>query len=174
MAHTGSFIREQKGWRWPLPTTCPKAIRSVVSNLNQTRIYLSRAVQNLDYEGLWKRPSQDSHAIGNLLMHMRGTEHQWVGNKIGLLPLERDRDAEFNTCRGATLGDLLALLRKAEEETNGVLAALTGKDLEREDIEEQFSVDFILHYTAQHFAFHTGQIVLIRKILEPGFRLYPA
>jgi hypothetical protein len=146
-----------------MPTDSPARAARIVSSLNQTREYIHRAVDGIDHSVLWSRPSPGISSIGNILMHLRGTEHQWIGVKIGGMPLDRNRPLEFSTQDGKQLSELLEDLERTRAETDRVLAGLT--DVSAEAL-------FCLHYTENHFAFHAGQLCILRKLHEPDFALY--
>ncbi len=162
MAHSRSLVPDQQ-WSWQKPANCPGELLHVVSSLDQTREYISRAVRGLGSEALWHRPNPGIPSMGNILMHLRGTEHEWIGVKIGGLPRKRDRDLEFSAEGGKELPELLADLESTRAESDGVIAGLTGTDEE---------ILFFLHYTENHFAFHAGQLCMLRKLHEPEFLLY--
>ena len=69
----------------------PGNARQVVSGLDQARANLLRVVEGMPEAGLWQRIGPTIPSIGNLLLHVAGTEHQWIGEKVGKLPLNRDR-----------------------------------------------------------------------------------
>jgi len=121
---------------------------------------------------VWTRIGPDVCAAGNLLLHLRGSEHQWIGHKIGTRPLERDRDAEFAARGGYDLSTLVEGIKTSAAETREVLASLDEAAVEEHRSEDGFSIPFILHYTNQHYSLHLGQLVMIREYLSPGFRLY--
>ncbi len=171
MAHSRSIVKNPSGWNWPQASACPRELREIVSNLDQVREYLRRAVRDLGGDEVWRRMGEGTPSIGNLLLHLRGSEHQWIGNKLGGLVLARDRDAEFTTREGPGLPALLERLDGARRDTEAILARLTDEDAATGRYGGH-SARFILHYTAQHFAYHAGQVVMIRKYFEPGFVLY--
>jgi uncharacterized damage-inducible protein DinB len=171
MAHSRSIVKTPSGWNWPPAPACPRELREIVSNLNQVREYLRRAVRDLGNDEVWRRTGEGTPSIGNLLMHLRGSEHQWIGNKLGGRVLDRDRDAEFATRAGPGLSTLLEQLDGARRETEAILARLADEDVAAGRYGGH-SAQFILHYTAQHFAYHVGQVVMIRKFFEPSFVLY--
>ncbi|MFW5845735.1 MAG: hypothetical protein ACOCXJ_05860, partial [Planctomycetota bacterium] len=129
-----------------------------------TRAYVQRAVAGVSYDVLWHRPGPGLPAMGNLLMHLRGTEHEWIGVKVGGLPRRRQRAVEFSTDQEPGLQELLMALASVQAESDRVLAGLTTVD-------EHVTV--CIHYTENHYAFHAGQLCLLRRLAEPAFQLYP-
>ena len=162
MAHSKS-LSHTGGWDWPEPKSCPAELIHVISSLNQSREYILRAVRCVDYTALWHRPVPSVISMGNILMHLRGTEHHWIGFKVGNRPLNRNRDAEMSTLQGAPLAELLTAQRMTEQETNSVIAGLDAVN---------DTILFCFYYTENHFSFHAGQLVTLRKLTDPGFTLY--
>ncbi|WP_438447831.1 DinB family protein [Gorillibacterium sp. sgz5001074] len=173
MTHYQSLLPTDDSWKWPVDPAVPAPLRSIASNIDQAKMYIRRGAAGLQEEHLWKRLTGTSLSIGNLLLHFRGTEHQWIGQKLGGLPLDRDRDLEMNAAGGFSLEELLAALDETDRQSRDILTRLTEDDLARTYTEQQLSAEFILHYTAQHLAYHAGQLILLRKCFEPGFLLFP-
>ena len=163
---------QKDGWGWESFTDVPHRLREVVSSLNQMRRNILHCVEGLSDKQVWIRIGPDVSAVGNLLKHLRGTEHEWTGHKIGGRTLHRDREREFSTRGGIGLSALVEELRTVAKETKEVLGELDEAMVKEYCSEDGFSIPFILHYTNQHFALHLGQLVLIREYLSPGFRLY--
>lgn len=160
------------GWGWETKANVPPSIRQTISSINQLKRNIVDAVEGLTDEQIWVRPGVDVSAIGNLLLHLRGTEHHWIGHKIGRRPLERDIQKEFATRGGMSLDDLMANLKKVDSETEKILSDLTETKVSKYRSEDGLSIPFILHYVSQHLALHLGQIVVVREYLSPGYRLY--
>jgi uncharacterized damage-inducible protein DinB len=163
----------RNGWGWPEEDVFADSIRKPVSSLYRMRLNVLLAVRDLNEEQLWYRLGPDVSAIGNLLMHLRGSEHQWIGNKIGGIPLQRDRDHEFAARRGKDLGELIRDIEDTERQTRSTLSALSTETILAFRSDQGYSIEFILHYMIQHFSLHLGQIIAVREYLAPGYRLYP-
>jgi uncharacterized damage-inducible protein DinB len=172
MAFFPSIQKIENGWGWPKPELCASMLEPIVSGLYQMKANVVLSVQDLTERDLWVRIGPDVSAIGNLLMHLRGSEHQWIGNKIGRLPLIRDRDKEFSTRGGKTLATLLKELEETSRQTREILSTLTEDHVLTYRNDQGFSVEFILHYTNHYIALHLGQIIAVREYLTPGYRLY--
>src|SRR5258706_1194828 len=48
---------------------------------------------------VWWRPDEKSNAVGNIMLHLIGSNRLYVGYGVGARAIERDRAAEF-TARG--------------------------------------------------------------------------
>ena len=134
---------------------------------------IERCLEQLDHAQLWWRPNDESNSVGNLLLHLAGNARQWIVCGVGGARDGRERDAEFGAGRqpggglpgGAELLDgLRATLREADE----VLAHLDPASLlETRDIQGLAGVQVLraVFHAVEHFATHTGQIVLLTKQL---------
>jgi uncharacterized damage-inducible protein DinB len=159
------------GWSWTKPADVAQSIREQYSALLRAKRSVVAAVSDLPESLLWTRIGPDVSAVGNLLLHLRGSEHQWIADKIGARPLVRDRDAEFAARSGPSLPELLAALQAAGAESHEVIAGFDDDAARNYRSDQGFSISFILTYSAHHYALHLGQIVVVREFLEPGFRL---
>ena len=133
-------------------------------------IKLRHCVNALPPEAVWTRTDERSNSIGNLLIHLGGNVTEWILGGVGRQTISRYRAGEFaqKTGRDASklLDDLEAVLRKADS----VLAGLTAKDLDRSIVIQgrETTVIGAIYHVVEHFAMHTGQIVLLTKIHAPG------
>ena len=160
-----------EGWSWSKPADAAQSIREQYSALLRAKRSVVAAVSDLPALLLWTRIGPDVSAVGNLLLHLRGSEHQWIANKVGVRPLVRDRDAEFAARSGLSLPELLSALHATGAESHEVIAGFDDDAARNYRSDQGFSISFILTYAAHHYALHLGQIVVVREFLEPGFRL---
>jgi hypothetical protein len=126
------------------------------------------------------------NSVGNYCLHLAGNEYQNLVTGIGSKPLLRERSVEFETKGGITREQLIAKLRYVRAESTMILSALCEDDLSREvtipyeltdwnrmnrsedeakDAHEHKIVRSLLVQVASHYGYHTGQIVLLSKIL---------
>ena len=134
------------------------------------RTKLRRAVEALPPDAIWRRTSPEANSAGNLLLHLTGNVRQWIVSGVGGIPGERNRAAEFAAREGAGAGDLLAGLETVLDEADAVLARLTATDLldKRNFQGRHVSVLEAVYHVVEHFAMHTGQIILLAKQYAPG------
>ncbi|NGM85642.1 DinB family protein [Paenibacillus sp. 7124] len=83
-----------------------------------------------------------------------------------------DRDLEMSATHGKDVAELLHAWSIVHTQSIDVLSRFTESDLDRLFTEDGLTIPFVLHYCAQHLAFHAGQLVLLRKWFEPSFQLY--
>jgi uncharacterized damage-inducible protein DinB len=131
---------------------------------------IRRCLDALPASALWQRADESSNSIGNLLLHLAGNVRQWIVSAVGGAPDARYRSAEFTAREGASADELFAALRTTLDEADAVIAALTPAALlERRTIQgRDVSVLDAVYHVVEHFALHTGQIILLTKQLAPG------
>jgi uncharacterized damage-inducible protein DinB len=145
--------------------------------LERSRYYLTteylakirQCVASLPDGAEWKRANESSNSIANLLLHLAGNIRQWIVGGIGGQEVMRDRAAEFSARGGRSGRDLFADLERAVAEVDKVLAGLDPSDMMREcNIQgRDTTVLSAIYHVVEHFAMHTGQIVLMTKAAAP-------
>ncbi|WP_438493770.1 DinB family protein [Paenibacillus sp. IHBB 3054] len=151
-------------------------IAECMRRLDQSLEYVEKAVGKLPEEKIWFRPRTKMNAIGNLCLHIAGSEYQHLVSGIGNQPVIRDRPGELLETGGHSREELLTLLRSVRAESWSVVRKLTAADLERvvtitypenSGMESyQWSIQKILICAAEHYSYHTGQIVYAAKWLQ--------
>jgi uncharacterized damage-inducible protein DinB len=162
----------------PQPASLAFLRQARFSLIEEFWVKIKYTVDLLDDGQLWWRPNEESTSIGNLLLHLSGNLRQWIIAGIGGAVDVRDRQREFSERGRVGRAELLDLLKSTLDEVDTVLARIE-KDLEdsRSDAPlqrvcepqgfKQTVLDAVAHVVG-HFAYHTGQIVYITKLLESG------
>ena len=127
------------------------------------------ALEAMPPERLWWRPNASSNSAGNLLLHLAGNVRQWIVSGVGGAPDVRHRDTEFAAQGDGTLPALLAALDGTCAEACAVIAALAPSTLlETRHIQGRTtSVFSAVYHVVEHFAGHTGQLILLAKATAP-------
>ena len=128
---------------------------------------IERCLERLSDEQIWWRSNEESNSIGNLVLHQCGNARQWIVAGVGGAADGRDRNAEFAQREAVPRDELLALLRTTLSDIETVLKNLTPeKLLERRTIQgsDVDVLEAIFHVT-EHFSMHTGQIIMLTKML---------
>lgn len=143
--------------------------------LDQSRWYfassylpkIEHCLAQLTDEDVWQRTNEASNSIGNLILHLSGNVQQWIVGGVGNLPYHRDREHEFGERGGFTRAELLARLKETLAKADQVLAEVDANGLlERKEIQGcDVTVMEATLRIVQHFALHTGQIMLLTKQL---------
>lgn len=141
--------------------------------LDQARWYFASSylpkiescLSQLTDEDVWQRANEASNSIGNLILHLSGNVQQWIIGGVGNLPYHRDREHEFGERGGFTRAELLARLKETMAKADEALANVElASLLERREIQgNDVTVMEAILRIVQHFALHTGQIMLLTK-----------
>ena len=131
---------------------------------------LRQCVDVLPDSAIWARSNESSNSIGNLLLHLAGNIRQWIVGGVGNKPVDRDRAAEFAARAGPSGAELLRKLEDVLRESDAVLQALRDEDLLTRRLIQgrETTVLGAIYHVIEHFAMHTGQIVLLTKIHAAG------
>ena len=125
-----------------------------------------KCLQQLSEEEIWWRPNPASNSAGNLVLHLCGNVRQWIISGLGGVEDKRERDREFAE-QGPIPGEVLVTqLRRTVQEACRVLARLSDDSLSRKYKIQGYRVtglDAAFH-VAEHFGYHTGQIIYITKL----------
>jgi uncharacterized damage-inducible protein DinB len=131
-------------------------------------VQVEKCLDVLGEDDLWWRPHDQSNAVGNLVLHVAGSNRHFLEHVIGGVPFVRDRDAEFAARGGRTKADVLQVWKDVAGRVHKVLGALTPDRLPQVTSEKNKSVVEILLHVTHHNALHIGQIVWITKLRRPG------
>src|SRR5262245_2135796 len=129
---------------------------------------VERCLEVLSEEDLWWRPHELSNAVGNLVLHVAGSNRHFLEHVIGGAPGVRDRDAEFAARGGTTKADVLKVWTDVTARVDAVLRTLTPERLVQPTSDRNKPVAEVLLHVTHHNAFHIGQIVWITKLRRPG------
>lgn len=130
---------------------------------------IERCLERLSETDVWWRANNESNSIGNLLLHLAGNARQWIISGVGLSADGRVRQLEFDARSSAVpRAELLAHLKQTLYEVDGVLAHLDPSSvLERRLIQgNDVTVLEAIFHVVEHFSMHTGQIILVTKMLR--------
>jgi uncharacterized damage-inducible protein DinB len=136
--------------------------------VNEFPSQVEKCLEVLDEEDLWWRPHDGSNAVGNLVLHVAGSNRHFVEHVIGGAPGVRDREAEFGARGEQTKADLLRLWADVRARVEAVLRTLTPERLIQPTSDKNRSVADVLLHVTHHNALHIGQIVWITKLRRPG------
>jgi uncharacterized damage-inducible protein DinB len=126
---------------------------------------IERVIEPLSTEQIWWRPNEASNSIGNLMLHLAGNVRQWIVAGVGNTEMTRNRDLEFSTREPIGADELVKRLRASVEEACAVIERIADAQLsERREIQRfETTVFGAIYHVVEHFAMHTGQIILLAK-----------
>ena len=149
--------------------------------LDRSRYYLGveypakirAAMLAMPADRVWWRANASSNSAANLLLHLAGNVRQWIVSGVGGEPDVRHRDAEFaatEATQGAGADELVATLDAACADAVRVLDRVGVEALlESRMIQGRETTVFsAVYHVVEHFAGHTGQIILLAKQCAPG------
>ena len=125
-----------------------------------------KCLQQLSEEEIWWRPNSASNSAGNLVLHLCGNVRQWIISGLGGVEDRRERDREFSERGPIARQVLVTQLRRTVRDACRVLAQLSDDSLSRKyEIQGYHVTGLDAAFTvAEHFGYHTGQIVYITKL----------
>jgi hypothetical protein len=119
-------------------------------------------------DNIWKTSGNITNPAGTLTLHICGNLKHYIGNVIGNIKYQRDRDAEFTS--RVTKDKLLEEIDSTRDIIIPVLEKLREEDLIKSlqcnSPEQDSAVLSILIKIATHAAYHTGQVNYLRRTLE--------
>ena len=124
-------------------------------------------LRKLAPEQIWWSANSASNSAGNLVLHLEGNVRQWIVAGLGGRPYRRERDREFSESGPIPGRALLTRLRRAVRDGDRVLRKLDAAGLARSYTIQGFQVtglDAVFH-VVEHFSQHSGQIILLTKML---------
>jgi uncharacterized damage-inducible protein DinB len=128
---------------------------------------IEKCLAELTDEDVWWRGNEESNSIGNLLLHLSGNARQWIVSGLGGRDDHRQRQTEFDERALISKEELLASLRETLVEVDRVLAEFDSSQLMqpyRIQNLDVIALEAIFH-AVEHFSMHTGQIILLTKLL---------
>ena len=123
-------------------------------------------LQQLSEEEIWWRPNSSSNSAGNLVLHLCGNVRQWIIAGLGGAEDKRERDREFAERGPIPRQALVTQLRRTVRDACRVLARLSEDSLLlKHDIQGYHVTGLDAAFrVAEHFGYHTGQIIYITKL----------
>ncbi len=131
---------------------------------------IETCLKRLEEEQLWWRANEESNSIGNLLLHLSGNVRQWIVCGLGGAADQRQRQTEFDQREPLSKTDLLETIRTAMQDADAVLGRFEPARLTEPYLIQGFEVTALeaIFHVVEHFSMHTGQIILITKMLASG------
>ena len=131
---------------------------------------INACLEVLSEEQLWWRPNENANAAANLVIHLAGSNRYYFEEIIAGRPIARDRDAEFSIRGGVSKDEIRArwaeAVRIATEVLDGLDPSRVMEATSRTGKETTFAQ--VLLHVSHHNAIHTGQLLWITKMLQPG------
>jgi uncharacterized damage-inducible protein DinB len=135
--------------------------------LEQLHGRIQDCLARLTPEQIWTRSSENENAVGNLVLHLSGNVRQWIGSGVAGLPDHRQRDTEFDARGGMAPLELAGLLKTRVAEAAGIVRAVPATRLTERITPQGYDVTVLeaIAHVVEHFSQHTGQVILLTKML---------
>ncbi len=135
--------------------------------LDQLLGRIQDCLARLTPEQIWTRNSENENAVGNLVLHLCGNVRQWIGSGVAGLPDHRKRDTEFDARGGMAPAELAELLKTRVAEVSLIIRDLPVTRLTERITPQGHDVTVLeaIAHVVEHFSQHTGQIILLTKML---------
>ena len=153
-----------------------RTLDSTLLHLERTRLLddfpaqIGECLDLMTDDDVWWRPNETANALGNLVLHLAGSNRYYIAYAIGGREIERDRDAEFAARRNPGRLEVVKLWDETVRISREVLESLDPTRLmETTDrTGKSTTIAALLLHASHHTAVHLGQIVWITKMRHPG------
>jgi len=128
---------------------------------------IERCLEQLNDDQIWWRANPESNSIGNLVLHLCGNARQWIIAGLAGQTDNRRRDAEFAQTDVIPRNELREILTTTLAEVEAVITALDPETLLEKRMIQGKEVEILhaLFHVTEHFSMHTGQIILLTKLM---------
>jgi uncharacterized damage-inducible protein DinB len=135
--------------------------------LEQLHGRIQDCLARLTPEQIWTRNSENENAVGNLVLHLSGNVRQWIGSGVAGHPDNRQRDAEFDARGGLASAELSELLKTRVAEAVAIIRGVPVARLTERITPQGHDVTVLeaIAHVVEHFSMHTGQVILLTKML---------
>lgn len=129
---------------------------------------INKCLDQLSENEVWMKPNNHVNSVGNLIIHLIGNAHQWIGSGIAGQTDHRNRELEFAAISRCPKMELKNRLIDLQGEISKVLDHLTEEELFRKrkvQVFEETGFSILIH-VIEHFSYHTGQITTLTKLMK--------
>jgi uncharacterized damage-inducible protein DinB len=120
-------------------------------------------------ENIWRVEKNIANSAGNLVLHLVGNLHTFIGKEIGKTNYVRDRELEFSQ-KNVPKKELIAGIKDTIGMVHSSLSVLSHEDLEKEyplmKFPEVVTNEYLLIHLATHLAYHLGQVNYHRRLID--------
>ena len=131
---------------------------------------IAACLDALSEEQIWWRPNDQTNAVGNLVVHLAGSNHYYFEQVLAGADVARDRDGEFAARGGLSKAEVRGRWAASLSSMQAVLDGLTPDALLQttDRTGKMTTYAQILLHVSHHNAIHTGQILWVTKMVLPG------
>ena len=118
---------------------------------------------------IWKTEKEVSNSTGNLVLHLIGNLHTFIGKELGKTNYVRNRELEFSQENISKL-ELINGIKETITMVKKSLNSLTDDEIKKDypilKFEKKESTEYLLVHLAIHLSYHLGQINYHRRLLD--------
>ena len=143
-------------------------LENVARKIEQDFAQIARCARLLSHEQLWHRVNRHCNAVGNLVVPLDGNVREWILGGVAGQAVSRNRPDEFSPSAERSLEQALSPLESTVRRACEVIRGLGAPELAIVRTIQAYTVttlDAVFH-VAEHFSFHTGQIVHMTTALR--------
>lgn len=136
---------------------------------------ITHAVNQLEDQQIWYRPSSNSNSVGIILQHLSGNLNQWVCSAIGGETFQRNRPQEFMDLGIIPQKDILLRISELDKKIQSIILHVTTESLLSSRHIQGFDETVLSALIAAltHLELHSGQITFLAKlILDNKYKSY--
>lgn len=118
---------------------------------------------------IWHVEKEISNSAGNLVLHLIGNLHTFIGKEIGKTNYVRNRDLEFSQ-ENITKQELINGINDTIKMVKESLTTITNDEMKKDypilKFSKNESTEYLLVHLAIHLAYHLGQINYHRRLID--------
>jgi hypothetical protein len=136
--------------------------------INENTSKIKSCLNQMDEKDIWFRHNKHINSVGNLILHLCGNIRQYIISSLGGAPDIRERDIEFSAAGGFTKAELTAKWQDTMYGAVTIIADASPDNLLRRRVVQGSTlsgIGIILH-VAEHYSYHTGQIIFLTKLIK--------
>ena len=153
-------------------------IKESIISLDSQLAAIETCINRLTEKEVWYRFKDGTNSIGNLCLHLAGSEYAYIVSIVGENPVIRQRSKEFTDDKVADSQQLLQRLKEVRVQSKEIMNKMDYSDLMKEiqmpaskstvppEEGKTQSILSVMMYVVEHYAYHTGQIVYMTKLLQ--------
>ena len=143
-------------------------IEQSVYRIKQNTPKIISCINELNEGEIWKRPNTVTNSVANLVIHLCGNIQQYIISSLGETKDTRERDLEFSVNGVFTKAGLIDKLNTIVDQAIAIIEIMDTEMLVKKRSVQGFNSSGIgnIIQVAEHYSYHTGQIVLFTKLLR--------
>ena len=143
-------------------------IDEVLYRIDENTVKLASCLKELQETEIWKRPNKSSNSVGNIILHLCGNIRQYAISSLGHKEDVRERHKEFSADGGYSKSELIEKLVGTVDDAKSIIQNVSHSELLKKRRVQGYNhsgIGIVIH-VAEHYSYHTGQIIFWTKLLK--------